>query len=92
MMAEKYLICKRSTRTWLGTALELEYYLLCECVLDDCAERYGVEIVARSDGAVEHAAVPDLTMAGTKILRLIEMLADGTVTPTGLYDVVQDWL
>lgn len=91
-MDNKNLICTRSTRTWTGKELVLEYYLLSESVMGGCADSYGVEIVARSGGQVEYAGVPGITMTGTRILRLIDRLAAGTVTPTSLYDVVQDWL
>lgn len=91
-MDRKSLICKRSTRSWTGKTLELEYYLLCESVLGGCAESYGVEIVAKYGDQVEYAGVPRITMTGTRILRLIDTLAAGTVTPTTLPDVIQDWL
>lgn len=92
MMRNKSLIHTRNTRTWTGEQLHLEYYLLSEPVLGGCADSYGVEVLAKSGEEIEYAGVPGITMTGTRILQLIDQLAAGTVTPTGLYDVVQDWL
>lgn len=91
-MRRRSLIHTRNTRTWTGKQLHLEYYLLSDTILDGCAESYGVEVLARSADEVEYAGVPGITLVGTRILQLIDCLAAGTVTPTGLYDIVQDWL
>ena len=86
------LIHVRDTRTWTGKKLHLEYYLVSSAVMGGCAESYGVEIKASSDEGTDYAGIENITMTGTKILELIDLLAAGTVTPTGLADVVQDWL
>ncbi len=92
MMRNRSLIHTRNTRTWTGKQLTLEYYLLSEPVLGGCADSYGVEVLAKTGTEVEYAGVPGITLTGTRILKLIDPLAAGTVTPTGLHEVVQDWL
>ena len=91
-MRNRSLIHTRNTRTWTGEQLHLEYYLLSEPIMGGCADSYDVEVLARSGNEVEYAGVPGITLTGTRILQLIDRLAAGTVTPTALYDVVQDWL
>lgn len=91
-MARKSLIHTRKTRTWTGKELHLEYYLTDEAILGGCADSYGVEVRAKSERGEEYAGVGGITMQGTRILELLDLLAAGTVTPTGLYDAVQDWL
>ncbi len=91
-MRNKSLIHTRNTRTWTGKQIHLEYYLLCEPVLGGCADSYGVEVLAKTDGTEEYAGVPGITMTGTRILKLIDRLAAGTVTPTALYEVLEEWL
>lgn len=86
------LIHVRNTRTWTGKKLHLEYYLVSCAVMGGCAESYGVEIRASSESGTDYAGIENITMTGTKILELIDLLAAGTVTPTGLADVVQDWI
>ena len=88
----KSLIHTRNTETWTGEQLHLEYYLLNDALQDGCVESYGVEIVATRGGRTEYAGIPGITVLGTRILALIDLLASGTVTPTGLKEVVQDWL
>ena len=91
-MRNKTLIHKRIARTWTGDPIELEYYLIFDAVLDGCAESYGVEVCSRSKTGMEYAGVGNITMLGTRILELIDLLAAGSVTPTGLSDVIEDWL
>lgn len=86
-------------RTWLrrervcsdeGTMLELDYYLLTQT--DGTRESYGVQITLRDGAREESAAAADITPVGSRILRLIDRLADGTVTPATLADVLSDLL
>lgn len=90
--SSRRLVHVRDTRTWTGRKLHLEYYLVSCAVMGGCAESYGVEIKASSDSGTDYAGIENITMTGTKILELIDLLAAGTVTPTGLADVVHDWL
>jgi len=39
-----------------------------------------------------NALVPGLTSDAQRVFDLIDMLVKGTVTPTGLMDVLADWL
>ena len=48
------------------------------------------KIVERRSGVA--AIAPGLTTSGRKILHLIDLLSKGTVTPTSLADIVEDWL
>ena len=67
----------------------LEYYLLVSPLAEEL-EIYGVKIVERRSGVA--AIAPGLTTSGRKILHLIDLLSKGTVTPTSLADIVEDWL
>ena len=62
------------------------YYILDET--DALLGCYGVEI-SRSG---EHCRARGLAFSGEQVWRLAETLARCTVTPTGLSDVVEDWL
>ncbi len=73
-----------------GERLELSYYLLTEPC--EGFDSYGVEVELLCGSRKEAAAVGGITPIGSEILRLIDRLADGTVTPTGLADVLQDIL
>lgn len=86
-------------RTWLrrervrsdrGSMLELDYYLLTET--DGTSDHYGLQITLRDGEHEESAAAADITPVGSRILHLIDRLADGTVTPAGLPDVLPELL
>lgn len=68
--------------------LTLQYIILVE-ERTDGLEHYGVKITEESTAASTSAS--DLTMSLQKIYDLIETLANGSVTPTGLMDVLADW-
>lgn len=69
--------------------LTLQYIILVEETTDGL-EHYGVKITEASTAA--SASASDLTMSVQKIYELVETLANATVTPTGLMDVLADWL
>ena len=69
--------------------LTLEYYLLVSPLAEEL-EIYGVKIVEKRSGVA--AIAPGLTTSGRRILHLIDLLSEGTVTPTSLADIVEDWL
>lgn len=81
LVAKRYLCAK------IAGPLILEYYLLVSPLAEDL-EIYGVKIVERRSGVA--AIAPGLTTSGRKIL--IDLLSKGTVTPTSLADIVEDWL
>ena len=51
-------------------------------------EEYGVRVTS-ADG--ESAALPSLTHSYSRILSLLVLLAENTVSPINLYDVAVDW-
>ena len=69
--------------------LTFEYYLLVSPLAEEL-EIYGVKIVEKRSGVA--AIAPGLTTSGRRILHLIDLLSEGTVTPTSLADIVEDWL
>ncbi len=53
-------------------------------------ESYGVGITICESG--ESAVISNLTVRGTDILELVNLLADHLVTPVTVCDIVDDWL
>lgn len=82
-------ITTRTAQTEDNHRLMLQYSILVE-EMPNSLEHYGVRITEWSTAA--SASALDLTMSVQKIYDLIETLANGTVTPTGLMDVLADWL
>ena len=72
-----------------GATLTLQYAVLVE-EMPGGPESYGVKITETVSG--ESAMAPGLTTSDQKIYALVELLAENTVTPTGLMDVLADWL
>lgn len=81
--AEKQIIAEN------GTHLDLSYSIV---VIggDNEPERYGVRITEKNSGHWAQAA--DLTVDSQRIYDLLDKLVRSTVTPTGLADVIADWL
>lgn len=72
-----------------GRALALNYSILAnsgKCEL----EQYGVKIMEKNSG--EQAMAFNLTVSGRRIYELMDKLTQGSVTPTGLEDVLADWI
>ena len=65
----------------------LSYHLLVE-ETGDFGETYGVML----EGFGQTAAISRVTASQCQALDLLEKLQQGTVTPVGLRDVVEDWL
>jgi hypothetical protein len=86
-MENRSLMETKTVTIRAGTKLRLEYYLTC-----DPAGSYGVEVCAYSPGVEERICIPDLTPARERVALLLSRMAAGLVTPTGVYDIVQDWL
>lgn len=78
-----------TTHTEDGSPLTLQYAILVE-ESPSGPENYGVKIAAMETGA--SAVAPGITMSDQKICALVNTLAENTVTPTGLMDVLADWL
>lgn len=85
---EQRLIVMRQIPTEKGNLLVLQYFLLKE-ETPSGKQKFGVMIQERNSG--EKAFVPNLNTSVTQIFRLIRRLADCTVTPTALMDVLADW-
>lgn len=83
---EKYLITTRQEKAG-GRNLTLQYYLLSEHA-GSGADRFGIMIRAWEEDYTSLAQ--GISQDGLEVLRLIEKLADGTVTPVGLKDVLLD--
>lgn len=82
-------ITTRTVRTEEDRQLTLQYAIIVE-EMPDGLEHYGIKITEES--ASDSASVSDLTMSVPKIYDLAALLANNTVTPAGLMDVVADWL
>lgn len=77
------------TRAQDGKPLAMAYYVLAEDGPDGL-RYYGVKIEECNSG--ESAQISDLTTETNRIYTLVDKLAKNSVTPTGLADVVADWL
>lgn len=82
-------ITTRTVRKEEDRQLTLQYAIIVE-EMQDGLEHYGIKITEES--SFDSASVFDLTMSGPKIYDLTALLANNTVTPAGLMDVVADWL
>lgn len=68
--------------------LNVDYYLLAE-EYGDLGECYGVKV---SCACGEDESIRGITLSQSKILLLISVLIEQSVTPTTLHDVVEDWI
>ena len=88
---EKLLLAETKTAmTCRGETMELCYYLVQGQTPDGI--QYGVEIRARTPEERTQARAEKLTTCRARAEQLLAQLRRGMVTPTGLPDVVQDWL
>lgn len=88
---EKLLLAETKTAmTCRGETMELCYYLVQGQTPDGI--QYGVEICARTPEERTQARAEKLTTCRARAEQLLAQLRRGMVTPTGLPDVVQDWL
>lgn len=85
---EQRLVATRKILAENGNLLILQYFLLKEGG-DFQKEKCGVMIQERNSG--EKALAPNLSTSAVRVFRLIRRLADHTVTPTSLMDVLADW-
>lgn len=72
-----------------GTPLVLTYSVLVSSN-DNGPKRYGVKIVEKNSNSSAQAL--DLTTDAKRVYSLLDKLSRNTVTPTGLMDVLNDWL
>lgn len=87
MHETKYLTAQAQTED--GRSLNLSYILLKERKADG-KDHYGVKVIEESSG--NHAEALDLTTDAKRIHELIDKLGRNTVTPSGLMDIISDWL
>lgn len=80
---------KKQVYTEAGKELSLSYLLLVSGG-ESGPESYGVKIVERNRGEAAH--VLNVTVDAKRIENLLDMLTRNSVTPTGLVDVLADWL
>jgi hypothetical protein len=78
-----------------GGKMELEYYLLTsetdDCDSDGIIKTYGIEIVKKVQGLPsESAGFENIHPDRDRIKKIIGMLADNTVTPISLQDILED--
>lgn len=75
-----------------GRVHTFDYYVLVDELRlgeDLACESYGVKVASPEDG---ETAIPNITTSLRRIDALMELLTRNLVTPTGLPDVVADWL
>lgn len=79
-----------------GNTLELEYYLVESGPAgeDDCGDRgYGIQIIEKKSGAeVESVIFKDVFRSREETEKLVVLMAENTVTPVSLPDVLEDYL
>lgn len=73
-----------------GNWMKLEYFLLLDA--DEGWTEYGVEVRLRRAAEETWDAVHRFTTRRECICALIDRLAEHTVTPVALRDVLEDWL
>lgn len=82
-------ITTRTAQAEAGRRLTFQYAILVAETLDGL-ENYGVKITEMESST--SSVAPGITMNIQKIHELIETLANNTVTPGSLMDVLADWL
>lgn len=88
IIMEQRLVATRQIQAENGNLLVLQYFLLKE-EPPSGKRKFGVMIQERTSGEI--TLVPSLTTSAVQAFRLIRRLADCTVTPTALKDVLADW-
>lgn len=84
----KQLKFAKTADTQSGEPIELKYYL----VLNVTNREYGIAVRSVCGSRREQAMFSAITPDCEKAEALLQKLADGTVTPVTLADVIQDWL
>ena len=85
---EQRIVTTRQIPAENGNLLVLQYFLLEEGPPSG-KRKFGVMILERNSG--EKALASNLSTSVVQVFRLIRRLADCTVTPTALADVLADW-
>lgn len=84
-------IASRQLQDQNGMTHRLHYYLTIDYIHTGAfsCENYGVRI---TDEAGQSAAVPSITVSALRMDELMTFLVDKKVGPSGLRDVVLDWI
>lgn len=90
-MKTKSVIFTKRTPAQDGRSLYLEYSLMTTSAPDGTAD-YGAAISCADGGSTDYAEICGVTVDRNRAQALVRLLADGTVTPAGMRDVVSDWL
>ena len=74
-----------------GRPLSCTYHILIKDITEpiQCGS-YGVRVTVDQTG--ERKELPDITVLPGAVLKLVQQLAEGGVTPCTLRSVVEDWL
>lgn len=74
-----------------GRPLSCTYHILIKDITEPIqCESYGVCVTVDQTG--ERKELPDITVLPDAVLKLVQQLAEGGVTPYTLRSVVEDWL
>ena len=73
-----------------GKTIKLDYYLLSEYAAG--LEQYGAEIRMLRERKSERCAIKRITPLAGSMRRIIQALAEGSITPTTMRDVLEDIL
>ena len=74
-----------------GRLLSCTYHILIKDITEPIqCERYGVRVTVDQTG--ERKELQDITVLPDAVLKLVQQLAEGGVTPCTLRSVVEDWL
>lgn len=90
-MKKVQIVYKRNAIAQSGAPLNLEYLLTCR-ELPDSVPEYGVGIRVLTPDSCEEDCVDGITPRRERAMELLRLLADGTVTPVTLRDILQDVL
>ena len=74
-----------------GRPLSCTYHILIKDITEPIqCESYGVRITVDQTG--ERKELPDITVLPDAVLKVVQQLAEGGVTPCTMRSVVEDWL
>ena len=90
-MKKVQIVYKRNAIAQSGAPLNLEYLLTCREPPDSVPE-YGVGIRVLTPDSCEEDCADGVTPRRERAMELLRLLADGTVTPVTLRDILQDVL
>ena len=91
MLIRKEVVYTRSAAAQSGVPMELEYLLSYRDGPDGLPE-YGVGIRCRTPQSSEEDCVCGVTPRRERAMELLQVLAEGTVTPVSLREILQDVL